>query len=137
MLPGRRSISGSLKLGAAALLIAPLAAFLPSAMAQNAPSPAAGQGQQGNLRCREFTDVEVKEGKVEILNRRNPNAPPVELKTGQKGRVPCAGLIIVGGAAAGLPWLGIVGAGVGAAGAGAGVAAGVGGFSSGTNSPAQ
>ena len=135
MLQRRRSISNSLKLGAAASLIALLAALPPSALAQNAPSPTTGQGQQGGLRCREFTDVEVKEGKVEILNRRNPNAPPVELKAGQKGRVPCAGLIIVGGAVAGLPWLGIVGAGVGAAGAGAGIAAGVGGF--GSNSPSQ
>jgi len=40
--------------------------------------------------CREYTDVSVNEGVVEVTNTKNPNAGSVKLKKGQKTRIRCA-----------------------------------------------
>ncbi|HXR23842.1 MAG TPA: hypothetical protein VN742_00680, partial [Candidatus Binataceae bacterium] len=43
--------------------------------------------------CREFTDVTVYEGTVEVTNPRNPTAGSTKVKSGHKTTVPC-GLLL-------------------------------------------
>jgi ferric-dicitrate binding protein FerR (iron transport regulator) len=57
--------------------------------------------------CRNFTDVSVYGGTVEVGNSLNPTTPPVEVETGHKTTVPCAyaptGPVTIGGIS---PWIG-------------------------------
>jgi ferric-dicitrate binding protein FerR (iron transport regulator) len=67
----------------------------------------------GNVKCKEFSDITVYEGTVEVTNPTNPTAPPVDVHAGQKTTVPCGLAALPATAAAG------AGGAVGAAGAGA------------------
>jgi len=81
--------------------------------------------------CREFSDVSVYEGKVEVTNPTNPSAGSVQLKKGQKTTIPC-GLLLAPAAAIG-PLIGLGAAGAAAAGTAAGVTVAV--TSGGTTPP--
>jgi len=72
--------------------------------------------------CREFSDVSVFDGEVEVSNPTNPSAGTVKVKKGQKTTIPCGLLIAPAAAAAIGPLIGLGAAGVAAAGAAAGVA---------------
>jgi len=93
--------------------------------------------------CKEFTDVLVYDGTVEVSNPTNPSAPSVDVHTGQKTSVPCGLAVLPAssaaaagagatGAAGGLS-AGAIAAGAGAVGVGGAVAgvAGAGGFGGG------
>lgn len=85
----------------------------------------------GNVKCKEFSDVTVYQGTVEVTNPTNPSAPSVDVHAGQKTTVPCglAVLPATAAAAGGAGAAGVAGAlgGLGLAGAaaiGGGVIAG-------------
>jgi FecR protein len=93
--------------------------------------------------CKEFTDVLVYDGRVDVSSLANPSSPTVQLHTGQKTTVPCglailpaSALAAIGGStgAGGLSAAGIAAASAGGfAGVTGGVVGGVaaaGGFSS-------
>ena len=79
--------------------------------------------------CREYSDVAVYDGEVEVSNPQNPTAGSIKLKKGNKTTVPC-GLLLAPAIAVG-PLIGMGAAGAAAAGAVAGVAVAV----SGGNNP--
>ena len=84
-----------------------------------------GVNRENYQKCKEFTDVSVYEGTVEVSNPTNPSAPPVDVHSGQKTTVPCGLAVLPASAAAAA---GAGGLGVGAAvGAALGAAAVVGG----------
>jgi hypothetical protein len=89
-----------------------------------------GVERKQHKECREFTDVLVYDGTVEVTNPTNPSAPAVEVHTGEKTSVPCGLAVLPAGSVAALGGAattgGIGGLGVGAIGASAG-AIGVGG----------
>jgi ferric-dicitrate binding protein FerR (iron transport regulator) len=75
--------------------------------------------RRGNVKCKEFSDVTVYQGTVEVTNPTNPTAPPVDVHAGQKTTVPCglavlpataAGTAGAAGAAGALGGLGLAGA---------------------------
>lgn len=93
-----------------------------------------GVQRKDHKECREFTDVMVFDGRVEVSNPTNPSAPSVEVHTGEKTSVPCglavlpASSVAVGGAAT----TGGLGVGAIAASAGAvGVGGAIGGLAAG------
>jgi len=43
----------------------------------------------GQVKCKEFSDITVYNGTVEVSNPTNPTAPPVDVHTGEKTTVPC------------------------------------------------
>ncbi len=87
--------------------------------------------------CREFSDVSVYDGEVEVSNPTNPSAGSLKLKKGNKTTVPC-GLLIAPAAAIGpLIGLGVAGAGVAGAAAGVAVAVTSGGSSQSPVTPSQ
>ena len=51
------------------------------------------QDRKDHPGCREFTDVTVYEGTVEVTNPRNPTAGSTKVKSGHKTTVPC-GLLL-------------------------------------------
>jgi ferric-dicitrate binding protein FerR (iron transport regulator) len=107
-----------------------------------------GVNRDNYQKCKEFTDVSVYEGTVEVANPTNPSAPPVDVHSGQKTTVPC-GLAVLpasAAAAAGAGGLGVgtaVGAALGAAAVVGGTVGGlagagaIGGGSSGGSVPPQ
>jgi len=74
--------------------------------------------------CREFTDVLVYEGTVEVSNPTNPSAPSVDVHTGQKTRVFC-GLAVLPASSAGAAGAGTTGLSTGAIAASVTAAGGV------------
>ncbi|MGH7932022.1 MAG: FecR family protein [Candidatus Binataceae bacterium] len=107
-----------------------------------------GVNREGYPHCKQFTDVSVYDGTVEVSNPTNPGAPPVQVPAGHKTTVPCAGAPLpassISGAAAGTGATAtagtafssttglILGTGIFVGGTVGGVAA-AGGFSSGNN----
>ena len=90
-----------------------------------------GVERKEHKHCREFTDVLVYDGTVQVSNPTNASAPPVDIHTGEKTTVPCGfGPLPASSAAsagaAGAGAAGIGGLSAGAIGASAGVV-GVGG----------
>ncbi|MGH8011201.1 MAG: FecR family protein [Candidatus Binataceae bacterium] len=49
-----------------------------------------GVHRKGYKKCREFTDVSVYDGTVQVSNPTNPSAAPVTVTAGHKTTVPCA-----------------------------------------------
>ncbi|MDO8430858.1 MAG: FecR family protein [Candidatus Binatus sp.] len=84
-----------------------------------------GTERPGYKDCRQFTDVAVQDGVVNVSNPLNPAAGSQDVHKGQKTTVAC-GAFATGGAgfSPGFAALGVAGA----AGAGAGIAAGAGAF---------
>jgi len=76
--------------------------------------------------CREYTDVSVDEGVVEVKNTRDPNAPSVTVKKGQKTTIPC-GMMPLSPSPATIAAIGVLGVAGGVA-IGIGVYGGTGGF---------
>jgi ferric-dicitrate binding protein FerR (iron transport regulator) len=85
-----------------------------------------GTERKGYKDCREFTDVAVYDGDVEVSNPGNPTAGSVKLKKGQKTTVPCA-LLPLPPSPAAIAAMGVLGA-AGAAAVGVTVAGTTGGF---------
>ncbi len=82
--------------------------------------------------CREYTDVSVDEGVVEVTNTRNPSAGSVKLKKGQKTTIPCAGMPLPPSPAA-IAAIGVLGV-AGSVAVGVGVYGGTGGYGEPTTS---
>jgi len=90
-----------------------------------------GATRAGYATCREFSDVSVYYGTVEVRNPNKPSAPPIELHAGSKTFVPCDLAAVTpaefaGGVGSGLSAGGIEALGaLGIAGIGGGIAAAI------------
>ena len=88
-----------------------------------------GQNRKKYPDCRQFTDIAVEDGTVNVVNALNPGAGNLDVHKGERTTVACGylGGGAVGGFSPGMAALGVAGA----AGAGAGIAAGAGAFGGG------
>jgi ferric-dicitrate binding protein FerR (iron transport regulator) len=77
-----------------------------------------GAQRKEHKHCREFTDVAVYDGTVEVSNPTNTTAPPVEVHSGERTTVPCGLAVLPASSGASAA----AGTGLGAT---AGIAAGV------------